>query len=98
MTAGEAEYPRRTMPRTFRSVFYRLVIFFVLGALCDSKLTTALAEALAAGSSPDVITMENLGCTLFRQLSSHQSSQRDPHISVAPVGHYVDLHSKGDRS
>lgn len=69
MTAGEAEYPRRNLPQTFRSVFYRLVIFFMLGALCvgilvpytDSKLTTALSDPRpGAGSSPYVIAMENL--------------------------------------
>jgi yeast amino acid transporter len=34
MAAGEAENPRKVMPRAFNAVFYRLTSFFMLGALC----------------------------------------------------------------
>ncbi|KAK7054679.1 general amino acid permease agp2 [Paramarasmius palmivorus] len=34
LAAGEAESPRRILPRTFNAVIYRLVAFFVLGSLC----------------------------------------------------------------
>ena len=34
MAAGEAENPRTVMPKAFNAVFYRLITFFVLGALC----------------------------------------------------------------
>ncbi|KAF8891281.1 general amino acid permease AGP2 [Infundibulicybe gibba] len=69
MTAGEAESPRRTLPRAFHSVFYRLTTFFVIGSLCvgilvpysDPNLLSALSNARpGAGSSPYVIAMERL--------------------------------------
>lgn len=34
MAAGEAENPRKILPRAYNAVFYRLTFFFVLGALC----------------------------------------------------------------
>ncbi|KAF7323155.1 General amino acid permease [Mycena chlorophos] len=69
LTAGEAEFPRSTLPRAFNSVFFRLTTFFVLGTLCvgivvpynDPNLITALSNAVpGAGSSPYVIAMERL--------------------------------------
>jgi amino acid transporter len=33
MAAGEAENPRKVMPRAYNGVFYRLTAFFVLGSL-----------------------------------------------------------------
>ncbi|KAF8077701.1 general amino acid permease AGP2 [Lyophyllum atratum] len=69
MAAGEAELPRRNMPRAFFSVFYRLTAFFVVGSLCigivvpysDPDLLSALSDARpGAGSSPYVIAMEHL--------------------------------------
>jgi amino acid transporter len=33
MAAGEAENPRKVMPRAYNAVFYRLTAFFVLGSL-----------------------------------------------------------------
>jgi yeast amino acid transporter len=68
MAAGEAEYPRRVIPRTFKSIGFRLAIFFIGGALCVGILLPhndpALAEAFSnpkpgAGSSPYVIAMTN---------------------------------------
>lgn len=69
MTAGEAENPRKVLPRAFNSVFYRLSTFFVLGSLCvgivvpynDSNLLNALSDAKpGAGSSPYVIAMQRM--------------------------------------
>ncbi|KAF8635513.1 hypothetical protein AX17_003903 [Amanita inopinata Kibby_2008] len=69
MTAGEAQFPRTTLPGAFRSVFVRLTTFFVLGSLCvgivvpysDPNLLNAISNAKpGAGSSPYVIAMENL--------------------------------------
>ncbi|KAG5638967.1 hypothetical protein H0H81_008187 [Sphagnurus paluster] len=69
MAAGEAENPRRNMPRAFYSVFYRLTAFFVVGSLCigivipysNPDLRNALSNARpGAGSSPYVIAMEHL--------------------------------------
>ena len=34
MVAGEAIDPRKNMPRAFNNIVYRLVFFFVGGALC----------------------------------------------------------------
>ncbi|KAJ7047019.1 general amino acid permease AGP2 [Mycena alexandri] len=74
MTAGEAELPRRTLPRAFNSVFYRLTTFFVLGSLCvgivvpysDPNLRQALSDARpGAGSSPYVIAMERLNIPIL---------------------------------
>ncbi|KAF8660620.1 hypothetical protein AX16_001599 [Volvariella volvacea WC 439] len=70
MTAGETEAPRRTLPRAFKAVFWRLSVFFVLGALCvglvipysHPDLLNALSNPKpGAGSSPYVIAMEHLG-------------------------------------
>ncbi|KAF7363622.1 General amino acid permease [Mycena sanguinolenta] len=69
MTAGEAELPRRTLPRAFNGVFIRLTTFFVLGSLCvgivvpysDPNLLKALSDARpGAGSSPYVIAMARM--------------------------------------
>jgi amino acid transporter len=38
MAAGEAENPRKVMPKAFNGVFYRLTAFFVLGALCVVRI------------------------------------------------------------
>lgn len=34
MIAGEAANPRKTVPRAFNTIIYRLVAFYVLGAIC----------------------------------------------------------------
>ena len=69
MAAGEAENPRKTMPRAFKSVFYRLTAFFVLGSLCvginvpynDPELKTAFSTgAPGAAASPYVVAMNRL--------------------------------------
>ncbi|KZT43077.1 general amino acid permease AGP2 [Sistotremastrum suecicum HHB10207 ss-3] len=70
MTAGEAMSPRKTMPRAFSSVFWRLTFFFSIGALCvgivvpynDPNLIGAInSPAQNAGASPYVLAMERLG-------------------------------------
>ncbi|KAF9061914.1 general amino acid permease AGP2 [Rhodocollybia butyracea] len=69
MAAGEAQTPRHILPRAFKSVFYRLTAFFVLGTFCigtivsysDPKLLAAISDARpGAGSSPYVIAMQRL--------------------------------------
>lgn len=69
ITAGEAEKPRRILPKAFKGVIYRLTAFFVLGSLCigivvpynDPDLRAALDNARpGAGSSPYVIAMQHL--------------------------------------
>ncbi|EAZ63887.2 amino acid permease [Scheffersomyces stipitis CBS 6054] len=69
MVAGEAINPRKTMPTAFKTVLYRLAIFYIGGSLCVTILIayndptylklTALSSNAAA--SPYVVAMENLG-------------------------------------
>ncbi|KAG5916566.1 hypothetical protein E4U42_007600 [Claviceps africana] len=69
MAAGEAEDPRRVMPRAFDAVLYRLAAFFSLGALCvgilvpydDAAMVAAFRDAApGAASSPYVVAMDRL--------------------------------------
>ncbi|KAJ5898961.1 hypothetical protein N7495_003705 [Penicillium taxi] len=69
MTAGEAANPRDTMPKVFKSVFWRLACFFALGSLCIGIVVPSNSEDLAAaystsgsnaGASPYVISMNRL--------------------------------------
>ncbi|PBK60400.1 general amino acid permease AGP2 [Armillaria solidipes] len=69
MTAGEAENPRTTLPRTFKGVYTHVTTFFILGALSvgvllpysDLNLQLALSDPKpGAGSSPYVIAMQNM--------------------------------------
>lgn len=70
MAAGEAENPRKVMPRAFNAVFYRLTTFFILGALCvgilvpynDAEMTAAFKDGKpGAAASPYVVAMNRLG-------------------------------------
>jgi len=69
MAAGEAEDPRRVMPRAFNAVFYRLTAFFVLGSLAvgilvpynDKEMALAFSSgAPGAAASPYVVAMNRL--------------------------------------
>ncbi|PQE17526.1 general amino acid permease protein [Rutstroemia sp. NJR-2017a BBW] len=69
MAAGEAENPRKVMPRAFNGVFYRLTAFFVLGSLAvgilvpydDQELKDAFTNGLpGAAASPYVVAMNRL--------------------------------------
>ncbi|TVY22917.1 General amino acid permease [Lachnellula hyalina] len=69
MAAGEAENPRKVMPRAYNGVFYRLTAFFVLGSLAvgilvpydDKELTAAFKDGLpGAAASPYVVAMNRL--------------------------------------
>lgn len=70
MAAGEAENPRKVMPRAFNAVFYRLTSFFMLGALCVGILVPYTDQTLkdaydngepGAAASPYVVAMNRLG-------------------------------------
>jgi amino acid transporter len=57
MAAAEAENPRRLMGRAFRSFTWRLMIFFIGGALCvgivipsNDKLLASFVSGENAGS------------------------------------------------
>ncbi|CAH0052283.1 unnamed protein product [Clonostachys solani] len=66
MIAGEAKDPRRTIPRAFNTIMYRLVFFFIGGALAVGILvpyndTTLTGGAdTYAGASPYVIAAVRL--------------------------------------
>jgi yeast amino acid transporter len=69
MTAGEAINPRKTLPRTYQTMYARLAVFFIGGALCmgilvpynDPTLVNALNNPPpGAGSSIYVIAMQNM--------------------------------------
>ncbi|CAH6720126.1 general amino acid permease Agp2p [[Candida] jaroonii] len=69
MVSSEAMNPRVTMPKAFKTVLYRLVIFYVLGAFSVSILvayndpTLNNASTSDAAASPYVVAMKNLGIT-----------------------------------
>ncbi|KAB5595356.1 General amino acid permease AGP2 [Ceratobasidium theobromae] len=67
--AGEAKAPRRIMPKAFRTVFVRLILFFVLGSLAvgilvpynDPILNAAIKEGQpGAARSPYVAALTRL--------------------------------------
>ncbi|KAK0463518.1 general amino acid permease AGP2 [Desarmillaria tabescens] len=69
MTSGEAENPRKVLPRSFNAVFYRLGSFFIVGAFTvgtilpytDPKLAlVSSGKRTGAAASPYIIAMENL--------------------------------------
>ncbi|EFX03730.1 general amino acid permease [Grosmannia clavigera kw1407] len=69
MAAGEAENPRKVMPRAYNAVFYRLTAFFALGSLCvgilvpynDPEMTAAFRDGQpGAAASPYVVAMNRL--------------------------------------
>lgn len=72
MAAGEIQNPRRTIPRVAKLIFYRLVGFYIIGALAvgiicpsdDERLLGAISDGSAgAAASPWVIGIQNLGIT-----------------------------------
>jgi amino acid transporter len=74
MAAGEAENPRKVMPRAYNAVFYRLTAFFVLGSLAvgilvpydDPELNAAFKESKpGAAASPYVVSMNRLGIPIL---------------------------------
>lgn len=69
IAAGEAKEPRKTMPRAFRSTMHRLLVFFILGAICvgtlvpysDPDLVKSVTNPKpGAGASPFVMAMGRL--------------------------------------
>lgn len=70
VAAGEAENPRKNIPKAVRRVFWRILFFYVLGSLAigvlvasnDSHLLSAQdAGAPGAAESPWVIGIQNAG-------------------------------------
>lgn len=65
LTAGEAENPRRNVPRAIRKVFVRICLFYILGVfvigLCVSPDNEQLLTGTGTAASPWVIAIENAG-------------------------------------
>lgn len=70
VAAGEAENPRRNLPKAIRRVFWRLVFFYIFGSFAvgvlvpynDPDLLQAIATgAPGAASSPWVIAIQRAG-------------------------------------
>lgn len=74
VAAGEAENPRKNIPKAVRRVFWRILFFYVLGSLAisvlvsstDSHLLSAQASGAAgAAQSPWVIGIQNAGIAVL---------------------------------
>ncbi|KIY72604.1 hypothetical protein CYLTODRAFT_440506 [Cylindrobasidium torrendii FP15055 ss-10] len=73
MCAGEAENPRKTIPKAIRRVFWRLAAFYILGILCvgiliasnDPDLIDGIANGTGVGASPFVIGMQHMGISVL---------------------------------
>lgn len=69
MVAAEAKNPRKVMPLAFKTVLFRLALFYIGGALCVSILVSyddplfvkMTSETSNAAASPYVIAMQNMG-------------------------------------
>ncbi|KAK2606494.1 hypothetical protein N8I77_005237 [Diaporthe amygdali] len=67
-TSGEMINPRKNLPTAARRFFYRLVVFYALGALaigaiCNSEDPTLTSGTGDANASPWVIAIRNAGIT-----------------------------------
>ncbi|ODO01826.1 amino acid transporter [Cryptococcus wingfieldii CBS 7118] len=70
MIAGEAKDPRKVVPRAFKTLMWRLMIFFVGGGICvgillPSNNTETSDGENYAGKSPYVISMQNLNIPIL---------------------------------
>lgn len=76
VTVGEAQNPRRNIPRAIRLTFYRIMIFYVVSVfflgMCvaydDKKLVFATKASTSASASPFVVAIENAGIKVLPQI------------------------------
>ncbi|KAG0146664.1 hypothetical protein CROQUDRAFT_44027 [Cronartium quercuum f. sp. fusiforme G11] len=73
IAAGEASNPRKTVPRAISSVFYRILFFYVFGALVVGMLVPSddprlLGATGDASSSPFVIAINETGIKILPDL------------------------------
>ncbi|ORY79319.1 amino acid permease/ SLC12A domain-containing protein [Leucosporidium creatinivorum] len=65
LTAGEAENPRRNVPKAIRRVFYRILFFYVIGVFVMGLIVSPNDEGLlnnsGSSASPWVIAIRNAG-------------------------------------
>ncbi len=50
MIAGEATNPRKTIPRAFKTIMFRLIVFFIGGAICVGILVPSNDPTLLNGA------------------------------------------------
>ncbi|KAL4786524.1 amino acid permease/ SLC12A domain-containing protein [Aspergillus varians] len=74
VTAGEMESPRRNVPKAARRYIYRLVIFYLLGALAIGVICSSHDSALLTGdtnnasASPFVAAIQSAGIPVLRHI------------------------------
>lgn len=73
IAAGEAANPRKTVPKAISSVFYRILLFYILGALVVGMLVPSDDPRLLGGtgdaaSSPFVIAINHAGIKILPDL------------------------------
>lgn len=66
VTSGEMHNPRKNLPTASRQFFYRLIFFYILGAIAIGAICASNAPGLVTGSgdanaSPWVIAIQNAG-------------------------------------
>lgn len=70
ITAGEMESPRRNLPKTAKTFFVRLIIFYVggvlvIGVICPSNAAALTAGGKGAAASPFVVGIANAGIAIL---------------------------------
>ncbi|KAJ5171877.1 Dicarboxylic amino acid permease [Penicillium capsulatum] len=76
VTVGEAQNPRRTIPRAIKLTFYRILFFYVLSVLLvgtlvpynDKKLAFAVGANSSAAASPFVVAIELSGIPVLTHI------------------------------
>ncbi|VVT51259.1 uncharacterized protein SAPINGB_P003037 [Magnusiomyces paraingens] len=70
MAAGECVNPQKVMPKAFKSVFYRLITFFILGALSVGIVVSSrdpnLIDAITNGNSGSAASPYIVGMTRMK--------------------------------
>ncbi|KAH7107061.1 amino acid permease-domain-containing protein [Auriculariales sp. MPI-PUGE-AT-0066] len=66
IAAGEAQNPRRAIPRAIKKVYIRILLFYMLGTFCIGLLVPSNEPGLSLGNkdakgSPFVIAIQNAG-------------------------------------
>ena len=76
VTVGEAQNPRKTIPRAIKLTFYRILVFYVLSVLLvgmlvpynDKKLAFAVGASSSAAASPFVVAIELSGIPVLSHI------------------------------
>ncbi|VVT54247.1 uncharacterized protein SAPINGB_P003980 [Magnusiomyces paraingens] len=76
VTVGEAENPRRNIPRAIKLTFFRILLFYIVAifflGMCvpynDTKLAFANKASTSAAASPFVVAITNAGIPKLNQI------------------------------